>query len=71
MIKFNNQLDEDERFLTFTDAVKILGAGTGNRVRNFVRDGMVRAYRLPNVSGLRVRKSEILSLFEIKEPKND
>ena len=71
MIKFNNQLDEDERFLTFTDAVKILGTGTGNRVRNFVRDGRVRAYRLPHVSGLRVRKSEILSLFKIKEPKND
>jgi hypothetical protein len=37
MIKPIDINKEDERYLTFTEAVKLLGAGTNNRIRNFVR----------------------------------
>ena len=45
MIKPLNKQTDDERYLTFTEAVKLLGAGTNNRVRNFVREGKVQSYR--------------------------
>ena len=66
-----NTTKEDERYLTFSEAVKLLGAGTNARIRNFVREGRVPAYRLPLNGGLRVREADILSLIEVKEVKND
>ena len=71
MIKPLDKQTDNERYLTFTEAVKLLGAGTNNRIRNFVREGRVPSYRLPLTSGLRVRESDILSLIEVKEVKND
>ena len=71
MIKPIDINKEDERYLTFTEAVKLLGSGTNARIRNFVREGKVQSYRLPLTSGLRVRESDILSLIEVKEVKND
>jgi hypothetical protein len=71
MIKPLNKQTDDERYLTFTEAVKLLGAGTNNRVRNFVREGRVPSYRLLLTRGLRVRESDILSLIEVKEVKHD
>ena len=71
MIKPLDTTKEDECYLNFTEAVKLLGAGTNNRIRNFVREGKVQSYRLPLTSGLRVRESDILSLIEVKEVKND
>ena len=66
-----NTTKEEERYLTFSEAVKLLGAGTNARIRNFVREGRVPAYRLPLNGGLRVREADILSLIEVKEVKND
>jgi len=66
-----NTTKEDECYLNFTEAVKILGSGTSNRIRNFVREGRVPGYRLPLNGGLRVREADILSLIEVKEVKND
>jgi len=71
MIKSIDINKEDERYLTFTEAVKLLGSGTNARIRNFVREGRVPAYRLPLNGGLRVREADILSLIEVKEVKND
>ena len=71
MIKPLDKQTDDEHYLTFSEAVKLLGAGTNNRIRNFVREGRVQSYRLPLTRGLRVRKSDILSLIEVKEVKND
>ena len=71
MIKPLDKQTDDERYLTFTEAVKLLGSGTNNRIRNFVREGKVQSYRLPLTSGLRVRESDILSLIEVKEIKKD
>jgi len=71
MIKPIDINKEDERYLTFTEAVKLLGSGTNARIRNFVREGKVQSYRLPLTSGLRVRESDILSLIEVKEVKNE
>jgi len=71
MIKPLDTTKEDECYLNFTEAVKLLGAGTNDRIRNFVREGRVPAYRLPLNGGLRVREADILSLIEVKEVKND
>jgi len=71
MIKPLDTTKEDECYLNFTEAVKLLGAGTNARIRNFVREGRVPAYRLPLNGGLRVREADILSLIEVKEVKND
>jgi hypothetical protein len=71
MIKPLDKQTDDEHYLTFSEAVKLLGAGTNNRIRNFVREGRVQSYRLPLTRGLRVRESDLLSLIEVKEAKND
>jgi len=71
MIKPLNKQPHEERYLTFTEAVKLLGADTNNRIRNFVREGNVQSYRLPLTRGLRVRESDILSLIEVKEVNHD
>jgi len=71
MIKPNEDYENDVKYLTFTDAVKLLGAGTAQRVRNFVRDGKIRAYQLPNVVGLRVRNDDVLNLITDSSAKDD
>ena len=71
MIKLNEDYESNVKYLTFTDAVKLLGAGTGERIRNFVRDGKIRAYQLPNVKGLRVRNDDVLNLITVSSPKDD
>lgn len=71
MIKLNEDYRNDVKYLTFTDAVKLLGAGTGERIRNFVRDGKIQAYQLPNVVGLRVRNDDVLNLISVSSAKDD
>lgn len=71
MIKPKEDYENDVKYLTFTDAVKLLGAGTAQRIRNFVRDGKIRAYQLPNVVGLRVRNDDVLNLITVSSAKND
>ena len=71
MIKPNEDYENDVKYLTFTDAAKLLGAGTAQRIRNFVRDGKIRAYQLPNVVGLRVRNDDVLNLITDSSAKDD
>ena len=71
MIKLNEGYGNSVKYLTFTDAVKLLGSGTGERIRNFVRDGKIQAYRLPNVVGLRVRNDDVLNLIAVSSAKDD
>lgn len=71
MIKLSEDYGNNVKYLTFTDAVKLLGSGTGERIRNFVRDGKIQAYRLPNVVGLRVRKDDVLNLITVSSAKDD
>ena len=71
MINSLEKTNVDERYLTFTDAVKLLGSGTNNRIRNFVRNGKIQSYRLPLTRGLRVRESEVLDLIQVKEAGNE
>ena len=71
MINSLEKTNVDERYLTFTDAVKLLGSGTNNRIRNFVRNGKIQSYRLPLTRGLRVRVSEVLDLIQVKEAGNE
>jgi len=71
MIKLSEDYGNNVKYLTFTDAVKLLGSGTGERIRNFVRDGKIQAYRLPNVVGLRVRNDDVLNLITVSSAKDD
>jgi len=71
MIKLSVDYGNNVKYLTFTDAVKLLGSGTGERIRNFVRDGKIQAYRLPNVVGLRVRNDDVLNLITVSSAKDD
>jgi len=71
MINLNEDHGNNVKYLTFTDAVKLLGSGTGERIRNFVRDGKIQAYRLPNVVGLRVRNDDVLNLITVSSAKDD
>ena len=71
MINSLEKTNVDERYLTFTDAVKLLGSGTNNRIRNFVRNGKIQSYRLPLTAGLRVRESEVLDLIQVKVAGNE
>jgi len=71
MIKLSVDYGNNVKYLTFTDAVKLLGSGTGERIRNVVRDGKIQAYRLPNVVGLRVRNDDVLNLITVSSAKDD
>jgi hypothetical protein len=71
MINLLEKTNVDERYLIFTDTVKLLGSGTNNRIRNFVRDGKIQSYRLPLSRELRVRESEVLDLIQVKAAGNE
>jgi excisionase family DNA binding protein len=53
-----------DRYLTFTEASEILGTGNHTRVRKLVLEGKLSAYSIPESSKLRVKKSELLILFD-------
>jgi hypothetical protein len=71
MIKSLEKNNVDERYLIFTDTVKLLGSGTNNRIRNFVRDGKIQSYRVPLSRGLGARESEVLDLIQVKAAGNE
>ena len=52
-----------DRFLTFTEASEILGAGNHTRIRNLVLTGKLPSYRIPEAKKLRIKKSELLQLL--------
>jgi hypothetical protein len=51
-----------KEFLSFTDAVQILGFGTHNRIAQLVKNGKLQAYKLPLTPKLRVLKKDVESL---------
>ncbi|WP_407678984.1 helix-turn-helix domain-containing protein [Candidatus Seribacter sulfatis] len=60
-----------DRYLTFTEAASLLGSGKHTRVHNLVIKGDLPAYSIPLTKKLRVKKSELLTLFSaIKEKGN-
>ena len=60
-----------DRYLTFTEAASLLGSGKHTRVHNLVIKGDLPAYSIPLTKRLRVKKSELLTLFSaIKEKGN-
>ena len=61
-----NDTYPNDRFITFTEASEILGSGTHTRIRKLVLKGEIGAYKIPEISKLRVKKSEILKLLESK-----
>ena len=71
MIKSLEKTNVDERYLTFTDTVKLLGSGTNNRIRNFARDGKIQSYRVPLSRGLGARESEVLDFIQVKAAGNE
>tara|TARA_B110000003_G_scaffold12218_1_gene12279 strand:+ start:1355 stop:1576 length:222 start_codon:yes stop_codon:yes gene_type:complete len=58
-----------DRYLTFTEAASLLGSGKHTRVHNLVIKGDLPAYSIPLTKKLRVKKSELLSLFNISKIK--
>ena len=65
-MSFKTGIDDDypyDRFLTFTEAAEILGAGNHTRVRNLVLAGKLIGYEIPGISKLRVKKSHVLQLI--------
>ena len=60
-----------DRYLTFTEAASLLGSGKHTRVHNLVIKGDLPTYSIPLTKKLRVKKSELLTLFSaIKEKGN-
>ncbi len=60
--KIQKQREHNE-FLSFTDAVQILGFGTYNRISQLVKNGKLQAYTLPLTPKLRVLKKDVESLI--------
>ena len=58
-----------DRYLTFTEAASLLGSGKHTRIHNLVIKGDLPAYSIPLTKKLRVKKSELLSLFNISKIK--
>lgn len=52
-----------DRYLTFTEASEILGAGNHTRIRNLVLAGKLPSYKIPDAKKLRIKKSELLQLL--------
>ena len=52
-----------DRYLTFTEASEILGAGNHTRIRNLVLTGKLPSYKIPDAKKLRIKKSELLQLL--------
>lgn len=60
-----------DRYLTFTEAASLLGSGNHTRIHKLVIKGDLPAYSIPLTKKLRVKKSELLTLFSaIKEKGN-
>lgn len=60
-----------DRYLTFTEAASLLGSGKHTRIHKLVIKGDLPAYSIPLTKKLRVKKSELLTLFSaIKEKGN-
>jgi excisionase family DNA binding protein len=58
-----------DRYLTFTEAASLLGSGNHTRIHKLVIKGDLPAYSIPLTKKLRVKKSELLSLFNISKIK--
>jgi rRNA maturation protein Nop10 len=71
MINLLEKTNVDERYLTFTDTVKIIGSGTNNRIPHFARDGKIQSYRVPLSRRLGARESEVLDFIQVKAAGNE
>ena len=58
-----------DRYLTFTEAASLLGSGNHTRIHKLVINGDLPAYSIPLTKKLRVKKSELLSLFNVSKMK--
>ena len=58
-----------DRYLTFTEAASLLGSGKHTRIHKLVIKGDLPTYSIPLTKKLRVKKSELLSLFNISKIK--
>ena len=70
MYKFGKEDNyQHDRYLTFTEASTLLGSGNHTRIHKLVIKGDLPAYSIPLTKKLRVKKSELLSLFNISKIK--
>ena len=70
MFKFGKDYSyPHDRYLTFPEAASLLGSGNHTRIHKLVIKGDLPAYSIPLTKKLRVKKSELLSLFNISKIK--
>ena len=60
-----------DRFISFSEAARILDIRSYSRISKMVRHGLLRAYELPETERLRVRQSEILALIQQNDRQNE
>lgn len=70
-IKITPNQKSEERFLNYSDAARLIGYRSSNKITEFVNSCVINSYSIPLSERKRVKKSELVRLlFEssVKQP---
>lgn len=62
-IKITQNQKSEERFLNYSDAAKLIGYRSYNKITEFVNSGVINSYSIPLSERKRVKKSELVRLL--------
>lgn len=61
-IEITQKQKSEEKFLNYSDAAKLIGYRSYNKITEFVNSGVINSYSIPLSERKRVKKSELVRL---------